>query len=228
MPLSLKTLLVFLILCSLIKQLMHMSKLIYLLLAISLFTPLQKTIAQKDSTLTQKITNDFCIEFSKKDFSKLKGFEMEIGLLVVPIIEKYGKEIKKEWDLDPENEEDYEKISEKIGREAAIGCPKFLGFIRNNIDDINADDDDSNIKSVSGTFQRLEVQLFTALVIKTKAGKEEKLWWFQFFEGSDELVKDPAHLAKKNLTIKYSEMEVYDAKLKEYRTIKVLKNLAIN
>jgi|SRR4026209_2707655 hypothetical protein len=205
-----------------------MHKLFYLLLAISFFTPLQKSFAQKDSTLTQKITNDFCIEFSKKDFSELKGFEMEIGLLVIPIIEKYSKEIKKEWELDPKNEEDYEKISEKIGREATVGCPKFLEFIKNNIDQINEVSDDDDTKSISGTFQRLEGQLFTALVIKTKAGKEEKLWWFQFFEGSHELAKDPASLAKKQFTIKYTEMEVYDAKLKEYRTIKVMKSLAVN
>jgi len=207
-----------------------MYKIFSLLFALSFFTSPQKSFAQKDSTLTQKITNDFCIEFSKKAFKELKGFEMEIGLLVIPIIEKYSKQIKKEWDLDPENPEDYEKISEKIGREATVGCPKFLEFIKNNIDHINevADDDDDDIKSVSGTFQRLEGQLFTALVIKTKAGKEEKLWWFQFFEGSDELAKDPASLAKKNLTIKYAEMEVYDAKLKEYRRIKVMKNLVIN
>jgi hypothetical protein len=206
-----------------------MYKLFYLLFAISFFAPLQKSFGQRDSTLTQKITSDFCNEFSKKDFSKIKGFEMEIGLMVIPIIEKYSKEIKKEWDLDPENEEDYEKISEKIGREATVGCPEFREFIRNNIDQINEVADDNDTKSISGTFQRLEgQQLFTALVIKTKAGKEEKLWWFQFFEGSGELAKDPASLAKKNLTIKYTEMEVYDAKLKEYRTIKVMKNLAIN
>src|SRR4030095_4796501 len=152
-----------------------------------------------------------------------------IGLLVIPIIEKYSREIKKEWDLDPENEEDYEKISEKIGREATVGCPKFLEFIKNNIDQINeVADDDDDTKSISGTFQRLEGQLFTALVIKTKAGKEEKLWWFQFFEGSEKIAKETASLSKKNLTIKYTEMEVYDAKLNEYRTIKVMKSLAVN
>ena len=205
-----------------------MYKISSLLISILFLIPVQKSIAQKDSSLSQRIVNEFCIEFGKKDFSKIKGFEMELGLMVVPLIEKYGKEIHKEWGLNPENEEDYEKISEKIGREATLGCPKFLEFIKNNIDDINEIDDENNTKSVSGVFQRLEGQLFTALVIKTKAGKEEKLWWFQFFEGSDELAKDPASLAKKSLTIKYTEMEVYDAKLKEYRTIKVMKNLAIN
>ena len=52
---------------------------------------------------------NFVSNFRKKILAKSKGFEMELGLLIVPIIEKYSKEIEKEWDLDPENEEDYAK-----------------------------------------------------------------------------------------------------------------------
>jgi hypothetical protein len=185
-------------------------------------------MAQKDSTLTQKITSEFCAEFSKKDFTTLKGAEMEIGLLIIPIIEKYSSEIEKEWNLSPENVSDFEKISEKIGQEAALGCPKFLEFVRNNLSDIADAEDEPAVKSITGTFQRIETQLFSSLVLKTKAGKEEKLWWFQFFEGADKLTKNPSTLAKKNITIQYTEMEVYDSKLKEYRTIKVIKNLTEN
>jgi hypothetical protein len=189
---------------------------------------IQKSQAQKDSTFTQKITKEFCVEFSKKDFSEFKGFEMELGLLIVPIIEKYSKEIEKEWGLLRDNEQDYEKISEKIGQEAARGCPKFLEFVKNNLSEIKESTDEDETKSITGTFQRIEEQLFCSLVIKTKAGKEEKLWWFQFFEGADELIKTPAMLAKKNITVRYSEMEVYDSKLKEYRAIKVIKSLTAN
>ena len=192
------------------------------------FYAINKSFAQKDSTLTKKIANEFCIEFSKKDITQFKGFEIELGLLIVPIIEKYGQEIEKEWGLSRDNEQDYEKISEKIGKEAAFGCPKFLEFIKNNLSEINESDDEEETKSITGIFQRLEEQLFSSLVIKTKSGKEEKLWWFQFFEGSDELIKNPAVFAKKNITVRYTEMEVYDAKLKEYRKVKVIKNLTLN
>src|SRR5687768_3576873 len=178
-----------------------------------LFISIKNSFAQKDSTLTQKITIEFCNEFSKKDFSEFKGFEMELGLLIVPIIEKYSREIEREWGLSRGNDQDYEKISEKIGKEAALGCPKFLEFVRNNLSEIKESTDEDETKSITGTFQRIEEQLFCSLVIKTKAGKEEKLWWFQFFEGADELIKTPAMLAKKNITVRYSEMEVYDSKL---------------
>src|SRR3990170_6518494 len=189
-----------------------------------LFISIKKSFAQQDSTLTQKITTEFCSEFSKKDFSKFKGFELELGLLIVPIIEKYSEEIEKEWDLSRDNDQDYKKISEKIGQEAALGCPKFLEFVRNNLSEIKESTDEDETKLITGTFQRIEEQLFSSLIIKTKAGKEEKLWWFQFFEGADELVKKPAILAKKNITVRYSEIEVYDSKLKEYRVIKVIKS----
>lgn len=205
-----------------------MYKFICLFLLVVLQGAVQKSFGQKDSTLIQKITSEFCTEFSKNDFTTLKGAEMEIGLLILPIIEKYSKEIEKEWNLSPENENDFEKISEKIGQQAALGCPKFLEFVRNNLSELSGPSDEPASKSITGTFQRIETQLFSSLVIKTKAGKEEKLWWFQFFEGSDKLTKNPSMLAKKNITIQYTEMEVYDSKLQEYRIIKVIKNLVEN
>lgn len=204
-----------------------MLKPVRLILCSMLLGLLQPSFAQKDSTLTQKIVNDFCIEFSKKDFTKLKGSELELGLIAVPIIEKYKKEIEKEWNLSTKNDEDYDKISEKIGQEAAFGCPKFLEFIRNNMDDLNESELEDDLKTMAGTFQRIEDQVFSTLIIRTRTGKEEKLWWLGYFNGADQL-KTPSALSNKNLTLKYSEMEVYDPKLKEYRTIKVIKDLEVN
>jgi hypothetical protein len=114
-----------------------------------LLSALRPAMAQ-DSTLTQKIVKEFCNEFSKKEFTKLKGAELEIGLIAVPIIEKYKKEIEKEWNLSTENDNEYSKISEKIGQEAALGCPSFLEFVRNNLNDISDADDESELKEVSG------------------------------------------------------------------------------
>ena len=191
-----------------------------------LLTALHPAMAQTDSTLTQKIVKEFCNEFSKKEFTKLKGAELEIGLIAVPIIEKYKNEIEKEWNLSTENDDEYSKISEKIGQEAAVGCPKFLEFVRNNLNDIADDEDESELKEVSGNFLRMEEQTFSTVVIKTKTGKEEKLWWLGYFEGEDRL-KKPASLANKNITVKYSELEVYDPRLKDYRAIKVIKNIVV-
>ncbi len=104
--------------------------------------------------------------------------------------------------------------------------PQILEFIKNNLDDFSETDEDATIKSIEGTFQRLDEQAFSTLVIKTKTGKDERLWWLGYFEGESAL-KSPAALSKKNLTLKYADLEVYDPKLKEYRTIKVIKKLEV-
>lgn len=202
-----------------------MLKSVRLFFSVVLLSALQPCLAQNDSTLSQKIVNEFCIEFSKKDFDKFKGAELEIGLIAVPLIEKYKNEIEKEWNLTTENDEDYTKISERIGKEAAFACPKFLEFLKNNLDEISEFDEDE-IKTIEGTFQRLDEQAFSTLVIKTKTGKDERLWWLGYFEGESAL-KSPVTLSKKNLSLKYANMEVYDPKLKEYRTIKVIKKLEV-
>ncbi len=202
-----------------------MLKSVRLFFSVVLLSALQPCLAQNDSTLSQKIVNEFCIEFSKKDFDKFKGAELEIGLIAVPLIEKYKNEIEKEWNLTTENDEDYTKISERIGKEAAFACPKFLEFLKNNLDEISEFDEDE-IKTIEGTFQRLDEQAFSTLVIKTKTGKDERLWWLGYFEGESAL-KSPVILSKKNLSLKYANMEVYDPKLKEYRTIKVIKKLEV-
>ncbi len=102
-----------------------MLKSVCLFLSVVILSALQPSLAQNDSTLSQRIANEFCVEFSKKDFDKFKGSELEIGLIAVPLIEKYKKDIEKEWNLATENDEDYTKISERIGKEAMFGCPKF-------------------------------------------------------------------------------------------------------
>ena len=183
--------------------------------------------SQKDSTLAEKLTREFCDEFSKKDFSNLPDAQVEIGLLIVPLITKYSVEIKKEWDLSSDNMEDYEKIAEKIGAEAAMRCPAFLQFVKNNLNQIVSDKDE-NTRTLTGTLLKIEEQQFSCLVVKTKSGKEEKLWWFGFFEGADELIKGQNSFLNKSLDIEYSEMEVYDSRLKDYHAIKVVKKIQKN
>ena len=183
--------------------------------------------SQKDSTLSEKLTREFCDEFSKKDFTSFSNAKIELGLLIIPLITKHSVEIKKEWSLNSDNVEDYEKIAEKIGEEAALGCPEFRQFVKNNLSQIVADDDE-NTRTLTGTLLKIEDQQFSCLVVKTKSGKEEKLWWFGFFEGADELIKSKGNFLNKSVYVEYGEMEVYDSRLKDYHAIKVVKKIQKN
>lgn len=180
--------------------------------------------AQKDSTLEKRIAVDFCTEFSKADLTKMEGenWQVELGLLILPLFDKYAAEIQKEWNIDPKDPDMYEKVGEKIGQIAALKCPAFQEFILKNMDKINGEDNETE-KSLEGKWLKTEqAGMFSYLLVRSKTGKEEKLWWFEFFEGSDELISKPDSFKNGNITVRYRETEVYDAALKEYRKIKVI------
>ncbi len=196
-----------------------------LLVLVTLFSV--SSFAQSDSTLIKRISKSFCDELSKKDLAKIKpaNMDMELGLVILGVISKYEKEINTEWKLSIDDEKDMETIGEKIGMDAALTCPAFQSFVVNNIDEITGDD---ATESLSGNFVSLQVNQFSFILIKNKSGKEEKIWWFQHFEGADELATKAAQLKGKAVTVSYKEIEIYDAALKEYRKIKVLAGFTID
>ena len=187
------------------------------------------TVAQNDSSLIKRVSKSFCDEFSKKDPSKInmENMEMELGLIILPVFSKYADEIEKEWGFS-NDEEGLGKFGEKIGQDAAINCPSFQAFIMKNLDAITELDEDGKTKSISGDFISVEPGTFSSILIKNKTGKEEKLWWFEFFEGADDLVKNAGKLKAKPVTVQYKEMEIFDATLKEYRKIKVITKMVFN
>ena len=75
-------------------------------------------------------------------------------------------------------------------------------------------------KSISGTLLKIMDQQFTYLLIKNKSGKEEKIWWLEYFAGSDKLHASTSIL-NKPITVNYKVVELYDAMNKEYKSYKV-------
>ena len=53
----------------------------------------------------------------------------------------------------------------------------------------------------------------------------EKLWWMEYFEGSGRLITNAGDMLNKDVKVKYTEKEIYNATLKEYIKIKVIAGL---
>ena len=178
--------------------------------------------AQSDSALRKKISKDFCIEFSKVSGTiKKEDLEMELGMVILPLLSKYNDEIKSQWHLDPADKEDLEKIGYRIGQDAAMDCATFRNFIKENMDAIGNTSEEEN-KSLSGILVKIEGQPFTYLLIRTKTGKMEKLFWMDHFEGAEKLSTEGKNLLNKEIRVGYKEQEVYDQVNNDYRKNKVL------
>lgn len=191
--------------------------------------------ASKDK-LAQTLADEFCVAFDKiKMPEKMdEAAATELGMLMIPIITKHKAEIKKEYGLGVESQEDFTKIGEIIGQKAAFSCPKFQKFsmqmVQNGsvgIDENGATTiNETKAQTVSATFLGLETSgQFTCLKVKGADGRELKIWWMGYFEGSEDLSDGGASLKNKKVSIDYTEEEVYSATLKDYVKTKMMVRL---
>jgi|GEM_PF-1055934 len=185
--------------------------------------PATAVMAQKEaSAFEKKLMKEFCEEFTKQAPNITKeNIEMELGLLILPLMTKYEAEMKSEWNLDFSDPEDLQKIGFKIGQLGALECAAFRTFFVNNMKP-----NEAKPMQLTGKFLKLEGQPFSYLLVQNAAGKTEKIYWLEFFEGADQLTS-PSALLNKAVTVSYKEIEVYDAAAKDYRKIKVATKLKL-
>lgn len=186
----------------------------------------------KDS-LIKLMAKETCVEISKKDLSNktMDELELELGLAMMPIVVKYQDELKSNG-YEMEDQQAMEGMGKDVGMQLAKDCPAFLKMFVNNpgaLKDALGKTVDKNGKealpvrhTVSGTLIRIVPGDFSYIQVKDGSGKMEKLWWMEYFEGSERLSNEPAKYLNKKILVSYQEKEVYNSTLKEYVKVKII------
>ena len=185
----------------------------------------------KDS-LVKMMAKDVCDELNKttKD-SKVDNLQEKLGMAMLPVFSKYLKEIKQVYDITEINEANGEKIGEDIGEKLGSDCPIFMKLILDNAEatkEIMGLNEKAKGIKLTGTLLRIVNGDITYFEVKTTSGKIEKIYWLEFFEGSDKLTNSSVNLLNKKITISYVEKEIYKSSLKDYIKIKVAASLTID
>lgn len=142
--------------------------------------------------------------------------------------------------------QDYQKAGEEIGTQLAMqmmknGCPAFTkiaasmamsgsdsDIVTGENPSINISAKPESVKSLSGEVTNVEARDFIYLTVKTDAGRELNFIYYAYVPGSDDWIKDPVtKLKNKNVTISYTETEVYQPKFKAFMNVKEIKTLTI-
>ena len=183
----------------------------------------------KDSLL-KLMSKETCTEITNKDFSgkNMDELQMELGLAMMPVVMKYQEELQTAFGISMEDQSGMEKMGMEIGLQLAKDCPAFLKMFVNNsgaLKEIVGNNTDAAVMSISGTLLKIVTGDFTCIQVKDASGKIEKLWWMEYFDGSAKLITDATTMLNKQVKVKYTEKEMYNATLKEYIKIKVIKGL---
>jgi hypothetical protein len=210
-----------------------MKKVLFIFLSLIAVHLNAQTKMTKDS-LIKLMSDDVCIEMNKmvKEKREIKDLETQLGLAMLPAFGKYMNEIREIYGIENLDEKFGEMIGEDVGGYLAKSCPAFLEILTSNSDAtaelISGKKSDKNTGTVKGTFQKITYNDFSYVEIKTATGKIEKLYWMEYFAGASDLTNNPSKFANKNVTIKYTEKEIYKAALKDYVKLKFMSGIEIN
>lgn len=159
-----------------------------------------------------------CVNGKNLDLKNRKEVEMQLGLC---LLEAAGKN-----NINFDSGTDSIKpIAEKVGIKMATICPAVFVSFANTGDDVQ---ESSNTSEVSGKIKSVELTELGTIVLKEDSGKEHRLLWISYFNGSDDFVSDPKKLINKSVTVSYEMMDIYFPKTKSYITSKLIIGLKVN
>lgn len=133
-----------------------------------------------------------------------------------------------------QNTENPETAGEEWGKQIAmdlfsVGCDPFLKISMKLAGESEEEESNNKVKfsTASGTIMGFEEKDFTYITIKLTNGREQTFMYVEFVPESGDWIKKPASIKGKKVKIQYEDKEVYQPKIKDFVTIKILKKLEI-
>ncbi len=183
----------------------------------------------KKENILKLMSKDVCDELNKKEISGKTKEELqtELGLAMMPIFSKYLTELKSIYDFEEFDQESGYKIGKDVGMQLAVDCPAFMKLFMNNTEAVSeiAEKRKNKDLKLSGTLLKINNADISFIEIKDNNGKIEKVYWLEYFDGSNTLMNESAKLLNKKITITFTEKEIYKSTLKDYSKIKIITSL---
>jgi len=130
-----------------------------------------------------------------------------------------------------------QEIATQLGMEMIkINCPAFMKIANAMMNDdsnglqltMPSTVETEKVESTDGVVINVEEKDFVYIKVKTTAGRELNFIYYNYVPGSDDWIKDPVtKLKNKNVSLSYTENEVYQPKFKQFMNVKQIKTLTI-
>ncbi len=173
-------------------------------------------ITKKTCSCTETITG----------FSDTQEFNMKLGACMLEASMPYKEEIKRDHNINlDEIETEGVKWGKIVGVKLAAVCPDMLVKIakaQKSKDSKNAE------KFSSGVITKIESDSFVILSLKDESGTLMKFHWLSAISSDEDLVSTYSKLKGKTVTITYTDQDLFDPKISQYRAFHVMTGVKIN
>jgi len=150
-----------------------------------------------------------------------KMMTMQVGVCILQSATADDKvRFLKDHQIDLNNPvKDGQKAGELIGVRMATACPATL--IK-----LSADAADAR-GSVAGKVNKVEADNFVVFSVQEQTGKVNKYIWLTQVTSNLDLTNSYANLLGKNVKILFESKDIFDPKIGEYRSFKIITNLQV-
>jgi hypothetical protein len=177
-------------------------------------------------SVTKEMAKETCDDLSATDLSKKTPDDLKMFLIgdLAKVAVKHLDDLKA-IGVAMSDPQAMNSLGGDIGVQLLTSCPSFLtamtkspGFVNDAIQASKG----ATAGVVSGKLLKIVDGEFTYLQIEDANGKLEKLWWLEYFDGSNKLIGNGASELNKPIKVSYVEKEVFNSVLKDYVKIKII------
>ena len=174
--------------------------------------------AKKDSLL-KVIAGEVCTELTTNNssFKNKDDLSAGLGMAMIPSFTKHQDELKEFFDDDMMGNS-MEEFGQQVGMKLMTDCPQFLAMFKENQQMFTDLADASASKkvssgSISGTLVKIVPGDFTYFIVKDQNGKSAKIWWQEYFKGSEKITISNLN---KPIKVSFTEKDIYNSTLNDY------------
>jgi hypothetical protein len=165
-----------------------------------------------------------CSETAIKN-SNDKTRSMEIGFCILNAADAEDKKkFKKDFNLDfNEIDKNGEKIGKLIGMKMAPICPTTMMTLANA--QVDKEKTSNTLQSVFGEVIKIEKEFFVSFMVRESNGNSSKLLWTSPIETNIDMANQYLSLQGKSLQFSFENQNIFDPKIGEYRSFKIIKKI---
>jgi len=195
-----------------------MKKILLLLVLVGNITFAQKLTKEQ---LSEKLAEKACGCAEKQEITK-ENFELTIGICLLEGISAYEKDVEKHYGKDIiSNDSKMEELGYEVRKKMGLRCPVVFKFM---LDDLEEDNNADEQFEVSGKVSEIKSEQFITFIIKEDSGKTNQFILLSNFENAF-LLTDKILKVADNVDVTYYEMELFDAKLGQFISYKIVSDI---
>jgi hypothetical protein len=200
----------------------------YILISIAFLSMNLSTGQNSDNDFLDIIASKTCECVEKSNKTETEEDidpKMQVGMCLLESAKGFKKQLAEQYNFNLDNlAKDAQEFGEIVGNRMAFICPNTLLKFSTEMQN---DKEEAMFFFASGEVTDINQDMFVVFNVKNQDGKIQKFYWLTFLTSEYDVQNSFVKLKGNKIKIKYTEEELFDPRIKEYRIFNSISSLEL-